>query len=131
MTRLLSQRTMAVCAFVVLALSLSTILTFGQTRQRIKFQRGRTSAVVKNAVARGESIDYLLGASAGQSMYVHISSEAENAVFSIYAPGRDNPMRGASEVRDWEGNLPSSGDYVINVGTDRGGAEFTLEVTIR
>jgi hypothetical protein len=102
----------------------------GKTR-RIRFARGRTSTVIKGAVVRGTRDNYILGASAGQTMYVHLTSRENNASFTIYVPGRSDVIAGATDVADWEGSLPFSGDWTIEVGPTRGNATYTLEVTIR
>ena len=39
-------------------------------------------------------------------------------------------IEGADGVKDWEGSLPETGQYIIHVGTDVTAA-YTLEVTIR
>jgi hypothetical protein len=95
---------------------------------RIRFARGRTTRVIKDAVVRGTRDRYLLRASAGQTLIVHITSTENNAVFDVSAPGRRILAR---EETDWTGELPRSGDYVIAVGGTRGNAEYTLEVTVR
>ena len=101
--------------------------------KRVRFPRGRTTAVLKNSVVRGTSDRYLLGARSGQQMLVHITSVEKNAVFTIYTP-QGGTLAGAGEgddATDWSGALPQDGDYVIEVGGTRGNATYTLEVTIR
>jgi hypothetical protein len=101
--------------------------------QRVKFARGRTTAVLKGAVVRGTRDRFILGARAGQTMIVHISSREKNAVFTILGPNA-TALEGTEEgadATDWTGELPSSGDYSIWVGPTRGNATYTLEVTIR
>lgn len=109
--------------------------TTAQNRKakRVKFPPGRTSVVLKGSVIRGERDRYLLGASKGQTMIVHITSVEKNAVFTIYDPKR-NALQGTedgADVMDWTGELPRTGDYTIIVGGTRGNATYTLEVTIR
>jgi len=108
---------------------------FAQTgkTQRVRFPRGRTTAVLKGAVVRGTQDQYILGARAGQTMTVHITSREKNAVFTILDP-RATALPGTEEgvdATDWQGELPISGDYSIWVGPTRGNATYTLEVTIR
>lgn len=101
--------------------------------QRVRFARGRTTAVLKGAVVRGTEDRYILGARAGQTMIVHISSREKNAEFMIQDPngtaveGMDDGLADT----DWTGELPVSGDYSIWVSPTRGNATYTLEVTIR
>ena len=112
-----------------------TVLVVAQTgkSQRVHFARGRTTAVLKGAVVRGTQDRYILGARAGQTMIVHISSREKNAVFAILGPD-GTALQGAEEgtdATDWSGTLPMSGDFSIWVGPTRGNATYTLEVTIR
>jgi hypothetical protein len=95
--------------------------------KQIRFGRGRTTAVVKDTIRLCTSHDYHLRARAGQTMSVHLAAGRKTS-FSIYAP--TDPVEGADGVRDWSGELPETGDYIITVGTDATAA-YTLEVTIR
>ena len=101
--------------------------------QRVRFGRGRTTAVLKGAVVRGTHDRYILGARAGQTMIVHINAREKNAVFTILGPDA-TALPGTEEgldATDWTGELPLSGDYSIWVSPSRGNATYTLEVTIR
>jgi hypothetical protein len=101
--------------------------------QRVQFARGRTTAVLKGAVVRGTQDRYILGARAGQTMIVHLTSREKNAVFTILDPNA-NAVPGTEEgadTTDWTGELPLSGNYAIWVGPTRGNASYTLEITIR
>lgn len=101
--------------------------------KRVRFARGRTTATLKNSVVRGTLDRYTLGARAGQKMSVHITSVERNAVFTIYTPD-GGTLEGAREGQDaskWSGELPASGDYVIEVGGTRGNATYTLKITVR
>lgn len=101
--------------------------------KRVRFLRGNTTATLKNTVVRGARDRYTFGARAGQKMTVSITSVERNAVFTIYTPG-GGTLEGAGEGEDasnWSGALPSSGDYVIEVGGTRGNANYTLKVKVR
>jgi hypothetical protein len=127
-------RRTSVRALMLTALLLMTAMGApGQSdrTRRVRFQRGRTSTVIKDAVVRGTRDRYILGARAGQTLIVHITSVEDNAVFDVYARGGKRVLEGAQETTDWTGELPRSGDYVIEVGGTRGNATYTLEVTIR
>ena len=128
-----------------LALILSMLLVEGaiattaaQRDRRIRFPRGRTTAILRGTLtARGdESHVYLLRARAGQTLTVHITARGRgDAAFSIRSPrgghvDEDNPIG-----TDWSGELPQSGDYRITVFNPsahvRGLTRYTLEVTVR
>jgi hypothetical protein len=97
--------------------------------RRVRFERGRTSTVIKDSVVRGTRDNYVLGARKGQTLIVHITSAEDNAVFDLYQDGDETRL--AEEATDLEGELPDTGDYVISVGGTRGNASYTLEITIR
>lgn len=98
---------------------------------RIRFARGRTTAVERGSVHRGMSHDYLLKAGRGQTMTVHLA--ARGAVsFDVLTPGETDLL--AQGTKDWSGELPRSGDYRINVlpdTTTERSIPYTLEVTVR
>ena len=96
--------------------------------KQVRFARGRTTAVIKDSVRLCTAHEYYLRATGGQSMTVHLATGSRTS-FSVYAPTGDI-IEGADGVKDWEGRLPETGQYIIHVGTDATAA-YTLEVTIR
>lgn len=119
-------------AVFIFSMLLTAVAQKGTTK-RVRFPKGRTTAVLKGAVVRATQDQYILGARRGQTMTVHITSLEKNAVFAILGPNGyalDGAEEGA-DVMDWSGELPSSGDYSIWVSPTRGNATYTLEVTIR
>ena len=118
---------------LVVLLIVSVVTAQAWKVQRVKFARGRTTAVLKGAVVRATKDRYILGARSGQTMIVHVTSLEKNAVFSIAGPDGSG-LPGAEEeadASDWTGELPMNGDYSISVSPTRGNATYTLEVTIR
>jgi len=99
--------------------------------RRISFAKGRTTSVQKGSIRRGVSHDYLLKASSGQSMTVHLAASG-GVCFDLFTPGQSNILAECS--KDWSGELPQSGDYRINVlpdTTTERNISYTLEVTMR
>lgn len=119
-------------AIILLSALTSTALAVG-IKKRIRFPRGSNSTTVSGAVVRGERDKYILGAREGQTMTVRIRSVEDNAVFQIYFLGEQESLEGAGEgddAKSWKGNLPSTTDYIIVVGSSRGNASYKLEVKI-
>lgn len=117
---------------VVLMFGTVTVTFADGVRKRIKFARGRTSAVINNAVLRDEVDEYILNARAGQKMRVDISSVEDNASFEIVGPDKTQ-LPGAGfddDAKHWYGELPASGDYTIEVAPTRGNATYRLKVEI-
>jgi hypothetical protein len=123
-------RALVVTALLLLVTASGTQAQSDRTR-RVRFPRGRTTTVIKDAVVRGTQDRYILRASAGQTLTVHITSLEDNADFNVYRTGSRRTLEGAQETTDWSGELPRTGDYTIEVGPTRGNATYTLEVTIR
>jgi hypothetical protein len=111
-------------------------------KKEIHFNRGSTTAVVKESVIRGEQDFYYLTARAGQSMEVKIGALENNAAFAIYKPGykivsdeiKGDTLAGAGETDDatrWKGKLPVTGKYLFVVGGTRGNATYEMKITVR
>jgi len=104
-----------------------------QETKRVKFAKGKSTATVKGAVLRDETITYLVNASKGQRMNVVITSIEKNASFWIQTAS-DEFLPGAGETDDamkWNGILPGSGDYKIVVGPTRGNATYKMTISIK
>ena len=131
--RTLKVKLAALCFGMLLPLATCAFAAQEGVTKRVRFARGRTTATLKNSVVRGTRDRYTVGARAGQKMTVSITSVERNAVFTIYAPSNDT-LKGTDEnreARSWSGNLPESGDYVIEVGGTRGNAAYTLKLSVR
>jgi hypothetical protein len=119
---------------VVLMFGTVTLTLAEGVRKRIKFPRGSSSTVINNAVLRDEIDQYIVNARAGQKMKVDITSVEDNASFQITGPDKTQLLPGAGfddDVKHWNGELPESGDYTIEVAPTRGNATYRLKVEIR
>ena len=85
---------------VVLVFATASVTLAEGVRRRIKFQRGRTSTVISNAVLRDEIDQYILNARAGQKMKVDISSVEDNASFQITRPDKTQLLPGCPSEAD-------------------------------
>lgn len=99
-----------------------------EIRYRIRFAPGKSGAVVKRRIRLGTAHVYSLRAAAGQEMTVTLTTGGDTS-FTIYAPA-EGIIETADGVTTWRGTLPSTGEYLIAVGTDRT-ADYTLTVRIR
>lgn len=106
--------------------------------ERVRFEKGANSAVVKDSITGYETVDYVLGAKKGQ--YMNVSMATDNAVnyFNILAPGENQVamFNGSIAGNQYEGTLPKSGDYKVRVYMMRSAARrnevanFRLEMII-
>jgi hypothetical protein len=126
---------------MVTSLLLTTAVSYSRDdirTERVHFQRGANSAVVKASIKGYETVDYLLGARAGQHMNVSLATKHGATYFNILAPGENEvSMFNASHSQNqYEGELPASGDYKIRVYMMRSAARrnevasYTLTVGI-
>lgn len=101
--------------------------------KRIKFAKGKRSAVVSGAVLRGDLDTYIVGARSGQMMYTKITSLENNAVFSIKGPDGEylQDVGEEDDRMDATSDLPYDGDYKIIVGGTRGNSSYKLTVSIK
>lgn len=114
--------------------------TYAGKEQRVKFGRGRTTAILKGRLPR-EAADYdayLVGAKARQKLIVHLASSDRKAFLRVFSldlgPAEDMitpEPKAKSPLRDWSGPMPVSGDYSIQVYPGGSGGAYTLEVTVR
>jgi hypothetical protein len=117
---------------VVCCFALNASAQTGGQPKPVRFERGRTTAILKGTADNAHGLTYILAAKKGQTMTVHVTARGGAAIFSITAPG--GPIEDALEVKDWTGELPDTGNYLIAVwnGKKRGAAlPYTLELAIR
>ncbi|MDV5168387.1 hypothetical protein [Photobacterium rosenbergii] len=106
--------------------------------ERVQFQPGSNNAVIESSITGYEVVDYLLGARAGQTMNVSLATKHTATYFNILAPGENAEamFNGSINENQFEGALPSSGDYKIRVYMMRSAARrnevapYRLEVVI-
>lgn len=109
--------------------------------ERVHFQKGTTGASIKGRIKGYDTMHYMLGAQAGQTMSVTLNAKNKSAYFNIFAPGmtpgNDEAMYiSSTSGNSYEGVLPEDGDYLIQVYLYRNAArrnetaQFTLNVDI-
>lgn len=94
--------------------------------------------MVKASIKGYETVDYVLGARAGQYMNVSLATKHGATYFNILAPGENEVamFNGSVSQNQYEGTLPASGDYKIRVYMMRSAARrnevasYTLTVGI-
>lgn len=85
--------------------------------ERVRFEKGASSAVVEDKITGYETVDYVLNAKQGQYMNVSMSTNINANYFNILAPGENEVAMFNSSMGEnqFEGTLPASGDYKIRV----------------
>jgi hypothetical protein len=119
------------------ALLTGTALT-AEAAKQITFGKGKSSASVNGKVQGSNDVDYVIRASAGQTMTVDFKAGKGAAYFNVLPPGSTGEaiFVGSSEGNHFKAALPSDGDYTIRVYL-MGGAKdsgkpvtYTLKVGI-
>jgi len=95
--------------------------------RQVSFARGASSTVINGRIARGTSHIYRVRARAGQEMAVVLNTGDETS-FTI-SGWNSGILEGADGVRQTVVELPETGEYVIQIGTDATD-DYSLEITI-
>jgi hypothetical protein len=103
----------------------------------VHFKKGASQATIKGQIKGRQTIDYVLGARAGQTMTVNLKTKHTAAYFNVLPPGSEEAIFiGQSSGSHFEGKLPQDGDYRVRVYLVRAAArrqetaKYTLTVKI-
>lgn len=98
---------------------------------RISFSKGATSATVGGQINRGQTIDYVLRALAGQTMMVSVFSPNNNVYLGILGLSDNVPlMRTSVAGTSFNGVLSRTQDYQISLFSPDQQTNFTLQVIV-
>lgn len=125
--------TLLVCAGLPALAETSELRT-----ERIDRGSRSSATTIEDSITGYEIVDYLLGAEAGQTMIVNMTSDSGANYFNIMAPGENEVafFIGSIEGNSYIGRLPQSGDYRIRVYQMRSAARrgqtarYALDVQI-
>lgn len=124
---------LATVMFLLMGASSIFAQEFAQTKE-IKFARGKSSATVTGTLNGDESMDYSLGARAGQRMKIEFTCTSTKMGYSISSDSGDlaNEKRGTTTV-----TLTDTGTQLISIhglgvmGVSQvRNARYTMKVTI-
>lgn len=108
---------MSIRAVVILTvLAAASALGQGIRQERVSFKAGTSSATITGSLKGDQTVDYLLGARAGQTMRVNLKTSNGACYFNVLPPGSEAAIAiGANLGNQWSGTLPTNGDYRIRV----------------
>jgi hypothetical protein len=103
-----------------LVITLAPVLALAQDairEVRVQFPRGASSTTLKGTIAGRETIDYKLGAAAGQRMTVTLTTDNTANSFNLIEPGAGDVAYfvGANSGNRYQGEIARSGDQTIRV----------------
>ena len=140
---------LSICTSLVFTLSYTPSPQVRAKEQRVQFDRGKDSTMLKGTTPKpdeGDFDQYLLNARKGQMLRVRLQTADAKAYLIVYSMGMSPPDgcvscgRGGFSrhtklpppLRNWSGRLPVSGDYSIQVYTEaKGGEPYALRLSIR
>lgn len=122
-------------AIVIVVLILLSFSALAQRRpERVRFQKGHISTILKGRLVSYDAKDYLLGAAKGQTMKIKL--ETSEAYFVVF-PAKGEPIEMGPRT-DWSETLAESGDYIVRVFLMRGvarrkgsNANYSLKIEIK
>jgi len=84
---------------------------------RIQLPKGATQTTIASSITGYETVDYALGAHAGQTMTAKLETDNLSSYFNVMAPGETDVafFIGSRDGNHFTGVLPESGDYTIRV----------------
>lgn len=123
-----------------LLLMLTAFLAFAsnvsaQTKVRVKFAKGATSAALKGTITGYKYIDYIVAAKSGQTMSVNLKTSNPASGFYMYYSDMKE-VDGISGGKELTRNVDVDDNYTIRVILPRSAARrkesanFTLNVSI-
>jgi hypothetical protein len=124
---------------IALILSVTFVSARNDIKQeRVQFAGGTSEATVRNTINGRETIDYLLGAKAGQSMRVTLEADNTATYFNVLPPDSEVEAVFTSTTggRIYEGVLHLDGDWKIRVYLYRAAARrgettsYSLDVSV-
>jgi len=84
--------------------------------ERVQFPRGASAQVVRGTIRGYSTVDYIVGARAGQALRVSMRASNRSAYFNVIAPRAQSAMfDGSIRGNSFSGKLPQTGDYRIRV----------------
>lgn len=111
----------------------ATVANSPSTRaiQRIRFAAGATSGIVTGNLAASQSDQYVLRASAGQTLRLNLAFSQGQAILVVWGQDGDVLLSDHAEASSFERVLPTTQDYYIQVhGRPDGNTTYTMTVNI-
>ena len=95
--------------------------------ERVSFEPGATGVTLTNTLPENKSKRYLLGCNSGQSMTLNVQEGTVSA--AIIAPNGEK-VATVNSTTPWQGQLPSSGDYTIEISGDNK-ANYGVKIEVK
>jgi hypothetical protein len=133
-------RTFLVAAIAMVVSGFATLAdadVLNHRQEWVRFAKGAESAEIKGQLRGDKTVDYVLLASAGQTLTVGLKTSHGATYFNVLPPGsRDVAMFIGQFGGNFKGMLPTDGDYTIRVYLMRSAArrnessDYTLNISV-
>jgi hypothetical protein len=97
---------------------------------RIQFAIGGTSALIDGDLNAGQTLYYVLKASATQTMNIKVSSPYGDVYLGVFASDGTILLGSEAEVTTFSGTLPTTQDYYLSLTASGAATSYSLSVTI-
>ncbi|MCU0544035.1 MAG: hypothetical protein MUE44_17980 [Oscillatoriaceae cyanobacterium Prado104] len=101
--------------------------TPSDSTERVNFDKGSTGATISNSIITNQKKRYLLNCGSGERMTVKIRQGDIN--IAIIAPNGQTIGNAVNGATQWQGQLPSDGDYIIEVSAPNQ-SNYTLNIEV-
>ncbi len=127
------------CSCIIAMMLLACTVSAQASRERVKvrFAKGKSSAVLRGRLVGYEFKEYLINARAGQTMSLKLAQPKPYASFTIYSIN-GQPAKTMAPTDEWSETLAESGEYIVRVAMSRADARrpgakinYTLTVSIQ
>ncbi len=108
--------------------------------ESVKFAPNTSGTTIEDSITGYNTVNYKVGAKAGQQMVVDLETDNTATYFNIYVPGKgpgeEAMFIGSINGNRFEGELPSDGEYTVQVYMMRSAARrdetanYTLEISV-
>jgi len=127
------KRSTLLVALLAILLETAAVTASQNKPQRVRFEKGRSSATIHGHVAGFDTQDYVIAARAGQQMDIRITASNASTYFVLYSI--NDRATDMNETDHYSLETTESGDYVIRVfmmrsAARRKGATYNYSLTI-
>jgi hypothetical protein len=94
----------------------TTLADAGIRQEKVQFAKGASSAVIKGQLKGDATVDYTVGAAAGQTLTVALQKSNAQNYFNVLPPGSAGSAMFVGDTgENYSGLLPADGNYVVRV----------------
>ena len=118
--------------FLIIIFSVSLLSRDEVKEETVRFEKGRSSALLKGSIQGYAVANYYLNARKGQEMKVTLDTRHGATYFNVLTKGSPSAFFiGSIKGKSYTGKLPEDGDYTIQVYMMRSAARRRMSASTR